>query len=588
MEFKLNSDVKFILEQLNKNGTGFLVGGAIRDMILETDPGDYDFATDIDYRTLKKIFRDYNPKEVGAHFGILMISVNGKEYEIAKFRQESGIYNSRYPKMIKFINNIDLDLERRDFTINALAYNEYTGLKDPYDGIHDIKNKVVRFVGNPKLRIEEDSLRIMRAFRFISKLGFELDRKASEAIYEKRKFLNKISKERIYNEIKEILLGKNAKKALMEMKRLGILELIIPEFKYSYNLYVGNENLFNKIIRTVHFSDNDLVTRLSALFYNLGKVNTETIDAKGIISYEGYEKESALIAENQLKFLKASNEIINSVKKIVRNFILLYGKPTKKELKKLILDFGDINLKRLFSLMEADLKARKYISETDNTNLKNLINRVENIKKEGNIPSIKEVDVTGVDLINLKFESKDIGKLKSEIYELILDEKIQNLKKEIISYLMNKYRGKYNLKDEKSCGAVIYNEKNEKYLIVKMYNGNWGFPKGHVEKYETEIETAIREVKEETNIDINIRRGFRETISYVPNENTLKEVVFFVGIADSEKLEIDTEEIEDFKWCTYEEAFKLITYKVQRDVLEKVREYIEYHEKLENVMLWYI
>ena len=153
---------------------------------------------------------------------------------------------------------------------------------------------------------------------------------------------------------------------------------------------------------------------------------------------------------------------------------------------------------------------------------------------------------------------------------------------------MNKYRGKYNLKDEKSCGAVIYNEKNEKYLIVKMYNGNWGFPKGHVEKYETEIETAIREVKEETNIDINIRRGFRETISYVPNENTLKEVVFFVGIADSEKLEIDTEEIEDFKWCTYEEAFKLITYKVQRDVLEKVREYIEYHEKLENVMLWYI
>ena len=170
MQFDLDNDVKFILEQLNKNGTGFIVGGAIRDKILNRDPGDYDFATDIEYSELKRIFADYNPKEMGAHFGILMIQVNGKNYEIAKFRKETGIYNSRYPKEIKFVKTIEEDLARRDFTINSLAYSRKTGIVDLYGGRQDIRQKVIRFVGKPKLRIEEDALRILRAFRFVSKL----------------------------------------------------------------------------------------------------------------------------------------------------------------------------------------------------------------------------------------------------------------------------------------------------------------------------------------------------------------------------------------------------------------------------------
>ena len=130
-----------------------------------------------------------------------------------------------------------------------------------------------------------------------------------------------------------ILLGKNVKKTLIEMKKLGILELIIPEFKYTYGVFIKKENLFKSIINTVEHTPVDTITRLSALFFNLGKINTKTIDAKGSISYDGYEKESALIAEIQLKHLKASNEIIYSVKKIVKNFTLLYKNSTKKELK---------------------------------------------------------------------------------------------------------------------------------------------------------------------------------------------------------------------------------------------------------------
>ena len=579
MQFNLNSDVSFILEQLNKNGSGFLVGGAVRDLIMGRVPGDYDFATDIEYARLKEIFADYSPKEVGAHFGILIIKVNGKSYEIAKFRKEKGIYNSRYPKEIKFINSIDEDLARRDFTINALAYNEKTGVIDLYRGKKDIKYRTIKFVGNPKLRIEEDALRIMRAFRFISKLGFSLDKKTADAIYEKRRFLSKISKERIFDELSKILLGPYVKKALYEMKNLGIFELIIPEFKYTYKFKLGDfknkNNLFYHIVNTVDFCKRDLITRLSALFHDLGKINTRIIDAKGNSFYYGHEKESALIAEEKLRQLKASKDIIFSVKNIILNHMRVEQDLSVKELKKLIMELGKENLSRLFNLMSANMNSK---TDSDKEKEKILIDklkdRIEEIEKMGKIPDIREIAISGVDLINSGFEAKEIGKIKNEVYNLILGEELENEKEAVISYLSEKYNlGKF--KREKSCGAVVYNPKKHSFLIIKMLNGNWGFPKGHTEDQETDIQTAIREVMEETGINIEILDGFKKSIKYIPFPDVLKEVIFFIGITEEEKVTIDKDEIEDYMWCSYEEALKMITYKPQRDVMESSLQFIK-------------
>mgnify|MGYP000657709693 FL=1 len=579
MQFNLNSDVSFILEQLNKNGSGFLVGGAVRDLIMGRVPGDYDFATDIEYARLKEIFADYSPKEVGAHFGILIIKVNGKSYEIAKFRKEKGIYNSRYPKEIKFINSIDEDLARRDFTINALAYNEKTGVIDLYRGKKDIKYRTIKFVGNPKLRIEEDALRIMRAFRFISKLGFSLDKKTADAIYEKRRFLSKISKERIFDELSKILLGPYVKKALYEMKNLGIFELIIPEFKYTYKFKLGDfknkNNLFYHIVNTVDFCKRDLITRLSALFHDLGKINTRIIDAKGNSFYYGHEKESALIAEEKLRQLKASKDIIFSVKNIILNHMRVEQDLSVKELKKLIMELGKENLSRLFNLMSANMNSK---TDSDKEKEKILIDklkdRIEEIEKMGKIPDIREIAISGVDLINSGFEAKEIGKIKNEVYNLILGEELENEKEAVISYLSEKYNlGKF--KREKSCGAVVYNPKKHSFLIIKMLNGNWGFPKGHTEDQETDIQTAIREVMEETGINIEILDGFKKSIKYIPFPEVLKEVIFFIGITEEEKVTIDKDEIEDYMWCSYEEALKMITYKPQRDVMESSLQFIK-------------
>ena len=582
MQFNLDNDVKFILEQLNKNGTGFLVGGAVRDRILNKDPGDYDFATDIEYSELKRIFADYNPKEMGAHFGILMIKVNGKSYEIAKFRKETGVYNSRYPKDIKFVKTIEEDLARRDFTINSLAYNEETGIVDLYGGWNDIKKKVIRFVGNPKLRIEEDALRILRAFRFISKLGFNLDRKTAEAIYKKRKFLTKISKERIFDELSKILMGNFSKKAFIEMKKLKVLEMLIPEFRYAYNFDQNNpihtDDLFNHIIKVIHLCDYDLITRFAALFHDLGKINAKIIDAKGIFHFYGHEKESALIAEEELRMLKASNETINSVKKIVKNHMLIYEDVSDKTLKKLIIEMEDKNLKRLFNLFYADLNSKGIKTKKENDQiLQNFWNKIENIKKQGKIPQFNDLDITGIDLINLKFSNREIGEVKNKLYELVLGDEIENEKEALLKYIVKHYNLENKFEYEKSCGAIVFNENTEKILLVKMHNGNWGFPKGHIESNETKEETAIREVFEETNIKIKIIPNFEREIKYIPNENTIKKVTFFAGITQEENVTVDSQEIEDFKWCSYEEALKLVTYKLQKDVLEKAKKVIFEH-----------
>ena len=410
MQFNLNSDVSFILEQLNKNGNGFLVGGAVRDLIMRRDPGDYDFATDIEYSRLKKIFADYSPKEVGAHFGILLIKVNGKSYEIARFRKEKGVYNSRHPKEIKFIDNIDEDLARRDFTMNALAYSEKIGVIDLYGGKTDIKNGIIRFVGDPNLRIEEDALRIMRAFRFISKLGFILDKKTAEAIHKKRKFLNKISKERIFDELSKILLGSYAKKALCEMKKLGILGFIIPEFKqmktFKFGSFKEKNNLFSHIVDTVSLCQSDLITRLAALFHDLGKINTRVIDAKGNFFYYGHEKESALIAEEKLRHFKASNDIVFSVKNIILNHMILEKDLSIKELKKLIMGLGEKNMARLFDLILANTNSKNDLDkEKGQILIDRLKDRIKEIEKMGKLPDIRDISISGVDLINLGFEA---------------------------------------------------------------------------------------------------------------------------------------------------------------------------------------
>jgi len=282
------SDVEIeILNKLNKYGKGYIVGGAIRDILLGLKPKDIDFTTNLPYETLKDLFNKYNPKETGKSFGVLRIRVNDIDYEIAKFREDNyedkdGLKIIPEEKKVSFVDDIKNDLARRDFTINAMAYNEEEGIVDLYNGQKDIENKVINFVGNAEERIIEDPLRVLRAFRFMSRLDFSLSENTIEAIKKQKDLLKNIPEERITMEFSKLLLGENIKNTLTLMKDTGVLELIIPEFKATYDFDQCNPHhnldLFNHIISVVSKVPADLELKYSALLHDIAKPIVQIFD----------------------------------------------------------------------------------------------------------------------------------------------------------------------------------------------------------------------------------------------------------------------------------------------------------------------
>lgn len=576
MIFELNNDVEFILDILNKNGEGYIVGGSVRDILLGVSPKDYDFTTNIAYSTLKELFKDYNPKEIGKHFGILMIKINGIHYEIAKFRKDIGILNGRHPESVKFVDEIAEDLKRRDFTINAMAYSRKNGLIDLYNGSSDIKNKLIRFVGDPGLRIKEDALRILRAVRFVSALGFDLETETKKAILKNKLQLKKISKERIREEFSKILLSDYVDKGLLLMKELGILEIIIPEIEMLYEFNQNNphhhKDVFAHTVSVVKNTQKDLLTRITALFHDIGKPNTHSIDKNGISHYYGHENNSAEIASAALRRLKFPNDFIRDVDVLIRNHMIIFEKPGAKAIKKFICKVGIENLDKMFDHFYADMSSKKppvdySLIDSLKSKVDEIIDKNENIEKQ-------DLEINGNDMLALKIQQKQISKIKNEIYEKVLDGNLENNKKDIVNYIMNTKGINEELQETKSSGAIVYKvEENEiKYLLIMLIRGNWGFPKGHFEGEETEKETAVREIFEETGLNVKFHDDFRETIQYFPAPFIFKTVIYFLAEAVTDNVKIQTDEVAEYRWATYDEAAKLITYRLQKKILKKAND----------------
>ena len=576
MIFELNDDVEFILDILNKNGEGYIVGGSVRDILLGVQPKDYDFTTNIAYSTLKELFKDYNPKEIGKHFGILMIKINGVHYEIAKFRKDIGILNGRYPESIKFVNEIAEDLKRRDFTINAMAYSRKNGLIDLYNGSTDIANKLIRFVGDPGLRIKEDALRILRAVRFVSVLGFDLEKETKKAIFKSRMQLKKISKERIKEEFSKILLSDYVDKGLFLMKELGILEIIIPEIEILYEFNQNNphhhKDVFAHTVSVVKNTKKDLLTRVTALFHDIGKPNTHSIDKNGISHYYGHENNSAEIASFALRRLKFPNDFIRDADVLIRNHMLIFEKPGTKTIKKFICKVGIENLDKMFDHFYADMSSKK--PPVDYSLINSLKSKVDEIIDNNENIEKQDLEINGNDMLALKIPQKQISKIKNEIYEKVLDGDLENNKKDIVNYIMKTKGINEELQETKSSGAIVYKiENNEiKYLLIMLIRGNWGFPKGHFEGEETEKETAVREIFEETGLNVKFHDNFRESIQYFPAPFIFKTVIYFLAEAVTDNVKIQTDEVAEYKWVSYDEAAKLITYRLQKKILKKAND----------------
>lgn len=425
-----------ILNKLNKCGKGYIVGGAIRDTLLGLKPKDVDFTTNLPYETLKNLFSEYNPKETGKSFGVLRIRVNNVDYEIAKFRED--IYGKE--EKVSFVDDIKNDLARRDFTINAMAYNEIDGIIDLYGGQKDIENKIINFVGNAEERIIEDPLRVLRAFRFMSRLNFSLSENTIEAIKKQKSLLNGIPKERITMEFSKLLLGDNIRNTLILMKDTGLLELIIPEFKATYDFNQCNPHhnldLFNHIISVVSKVPADLELRYSALLHDMAKPIVQIFDEKGIAHYKTHEIVGADMARDILTRMKLPVKLIDTVVEIIKKHMVLYKDITDKKLNKLLSEMGYDNLWRLIEHSIADNESKNNEVVSTENDLHERLKRA--VEKQMQV-TVNDLAINGKDLMELGFNGKEIGEIKRELLDKYLSEEIQNKKEKMLNYVKEKY-----------------------------------------------------------------------------------------------------------------------------------------------------
>lgn len=432
-KINLFKDEKEILEILQKYGEGYIVGGYVRDSLLGIEPSDCDFVTNLDYSKLLEIFKDFSPKEIGKHFGIIQIIYNGKAYEIAKYRKDIGVPEDRKEQEIEFTNSIMKDLKRRDFTINAIAYDG-KNFRYVEGAEEDLKNKTLRFVGDPIVRIKEDPLRIMRFIRFLAtknlESAFEIE-KLKDYLY----LLDKISMERIRDEFNKIILSKDIENALSILEKSGVLEYIIPEWSATIDFDQKNSHHYltvdEHIKKVVSLCDEDLELRIAALLHDIGKPQTFTLASEGKGHFYNHEIESAKIVESILKRMKYSAKISSSIKNLVLYHLNTFKNSGRKYVKKLINEMGKDEVLKLFKLMEFDRIAHNPPHDFRSLNeLKRLYNEI--IEKEEAV-SIKDLKISGKDIIELGVsQGKEIGLVLKLIFERVLEDSSLNERKILI------------------------------------------------------------------------------------------------------------------------------------------------------------
>lgn len=440
MEIKLNHNIEFILNLLKEEGQGYIVGGFVRDIFLGLNPKDCDFVTDIEYERLKEIFKNFKPKEMGKHFGIIQIKIGGTPYEIAKMREDIGIPLDRKVQKVEFTKNIYDDLKRRDFTINAIAYDGekiYFGEKSK----EDIENKILRFVGECTQRIKEDPLRILRYFRFLATKDLKFFQETIEEIKKSKDLIKNLSAERIRDEFSKIITGKNSYKVLKLMSENKILEEIIPEWsetigfdqKNIHHIYTVDEH----ILKSLEFTKEDLITRLAVLFHDIGKPRCYTFGEDGQGHFYRHEKYSVEIAENIMLKLKFSRLDTERVCKIIRYHSLYRQNIDEIFVKKLLNRFGEEDLYRFLEVVEADRKTHNndICNLEDLNQIKIFLKKIQETKPP---LSIKDLKITGKNLLKLGIpKGKIIGEILDYLMEKVLEDENLNNYETLINLAIN-------------------------------------------------------------------------------------------------------------------------------------------------------
>ncbi|OFL93207.1 MULTISPECIES: CCA tRNA nucleotidyltransferase [Fusobacterium] len=433
-KIELGENEKYILETIQKYGEGYIVGGYVRDSLLGLKPKDCDFVTNLSYEKLLEIFKEFHPKEIGKAFGIIQIKYKGTHYEIAKYRKDIGVPEDRREQEVEFTDNIMEDLKRRDFTINAVAFD---GKNYRYveHAVEDIMNKNLRFVGEASERIKEDPLRVMRFIRFLVTKNLN-NKNDIKQILPYIPLVKKLSMERMRDEFSKIITADDAHSAIELLEKTGILEYLIPEWtktkKFNQRNPHHNLTLDEHIKKVAASIEGDIELRLAALLHDIGKPQTYTLK-NGIGHFYGHEQESAVLAEKILLRMKYANKIVKNVTLLIANHLNNSKNSNKKYCKKLIEKIGYENMPKLFKLMEADRIAHK--PPFDFTALDKLKIAYYEICNNNEPISIKDLVVNGNDMIALGItKGKDIGETLKYLLGKVLEDPANNDREILLNF----------------------------------------------------------------------------------------------------------------------------------------------------------
>ncbi len=422
--------VQNIIQIIKSNGfNAYIVGGCVRDSFQGRTPYDWDITTNATPQDTMKIFKDYKQIHNGIKHGTVGVVYDNDLYEITTFRVDGNYKDNRRPENVSFSKNIEDDLTRRDFTINAIAYNDEDGIIDICNGIEDINNKIIRCVGNPDKRFNEDALRILRALRFSATFGYKIESKTHNSIIKNKKLLHNISKERVAVELIKLLIGDYCGEVLRSYHEV-IFE-IIPELKimYKYNQHnpYHNLDLWEHTVTAVENIKADKTLRMVMLLHDLGKPHVQEKDENNICHYHNHAEHSEKIANEILKNLKFSRKFSTDVKTLIY-YHDYFCSPTHKAVKRLLNKIGFDYAYKLADVQLADSCAKSAYHHQDQIErINSYVKILDEIKSSNELITIKDLNINGCNLIALGIEKgKTIGDILNYLLVEVQENNLEN------------------------------------------------------------------------------------------------------------------------------------------------------------------
>lgn len=435
---RYNFDAPFeMLDKINAEGfEAYFVGGAVRDFIMDKAFQDIDITTSAHPEEIKRIFSDCNVIDTGIKHGTVTVMYNNRPIEITTFRTELGYEDNRHPDKVVFCKNLSEDLKRRDFTVNSLCIDNKGEIIDIFGGIEDIKSNTLKAIGNAEERFKEDALRILRALRFASVLGFDIDKNTARAIHKCKDLILNVANERIASELRKMITGKNIRNILLEFS--DVFSVVIPELAacvgFEQHNFHHKYDVYTHIATVVEASPEKDYIRLAALFHDIGKPLCFSLDENGIGHFYSHAVKSSEIAVNTLKKLRFDNETVNKVQLLVKQHDA-YIDEDSKTLKRKLNRFGEQALRDLISLQRADTLGLADEYHKRLIHFSELEKVLDSIVENNNCFTVKNLDINGNDIIALGLKGKEIGDALNLLLEAVIDEKVENCKESLINYL---------------------------------------------------------------------------------------------------------------------------------------------------------